>query len=176
MSEEPNGFLTLFNVQSSNAGTYRIVVTNAANPSPGLALDPVTLTVLTDSDHDGLPDDWEAANGLGTNNPADAQLDFDLDGQTNWQEYIAGTDPQKPGSYLKLNYPLLTENRASLVLQFNALSNHTYTIQYRPSLLVGTWTRLADFVAFPTNRTASATNDMNSAAARYFRLVTPRIP
>jgi hypothetical protein len=176
ISEEPYGFLTLFNVQATNAGTYRIVVTNAANPSPGLALDPVTLTVLADSDHDGLPDEWETANGLATNNAADAQLDFDLDGQTNWQEYIAGTDPHKAGSYLKLDQLLARENRASFVIQFNAVSNHTYTVQYRASLFEGAWTRLADFVAFPTNRTASVTNDVNSAAARYFRLVTPRSP
>src|SRR5439155_9753968 len=101
-SAETIGFLTLFNMQPTNAGTYRVVVTNAANPSPGLSFDPVTLTVLADSDHDGLPDDWESAHGLSPNDPADAQLDFDLDGQSNWQEYIAGTDPQDRQSFLKV--------------------------------------------------------------------------
>ena len=56
-TDETSGFLTLYNVQTNNAGSYRIVVTNAANPAPGLVLDPITLTVLADTDHDGLPDD-----------------------------------------------------------------------------------------------------------------------
>src|SRR5207247_7627090 len=98
VSNETIGFLSLFNIQSTNAGTYRIVITNAANPSPGLTLDSVTLTVLLDSDHDGLPDVWEAANGLQTNNAADAFIASDHDGRLNWEEYIAGTQPQRPES------------------------------------------------------------------------------
>jgi len=175
-SDELSGFLTLFNVQSSNAGTYRIVVTNAANVTPGLVLDPVTLTILKDSDHDGLPDEWEAAHGLATNNAADAQLDFDLDGQANWQEYIAGTDPQNIESYLKVDRLVLATNGGSAVIQFNALSNRTYTVQYRDSLLEGSWTKVADVLAFPTNRIAAVTNEVLGTGTRYYRLVTPRIP
>ncbi len=175
-SVDPAGFLTLFNVQSTNAGTYRIVVTNAANPS-GLSLDPVTLTVLLDSDHDGLPDEWEAAHGLGTNNAADAQIDSDLDGQTNWQEYIAGTDPRDPQSYLKVDRILTAHGGTAAVIQFNAVSNKTYTVQSRDSLEIpDAWTKVADLLAFPTNRLASITNALDGAISRYYRLVTPRIP
>ena len=139
----------MLNVQPTNAGTYRIVVTNAANPSPGLSLDPVTLTVLADSDHDGLPDDWENAHGLNPNDPADAGLDLDLDGQTNWQEYIAGTDPQDPQSFLKIQQIGRSNGGGAAVIQFNALSNRTYSVQSKASVPGAAWSKLADWVASP---------------------------
>ncbi|MGN0856831.1 MAG: hypothetical protein ACI4QJ_05475 [Candidatus Spyradenecus sp.] len=46
-----------------------------------------------DSDKDGLPDAWEVAHGLNPHDPSDAQRDSDGDGQTNLEEYNAGTHP-----------------------------------------------------------------------------------
>ncbi len=47
----------------------------------------------TDDDNDGMPDTWEIANGFDPLNALDAILDFDGDGFTNLEEYIAGTVP-----------------------------------------------------------------------------------
>jgi len=47
---------------------------------------------IEDSDSDGLPDDWEEANGLNPKDPADAHLNFDNDGLTNLQEFEHSTD------------------------------------------------------------------------------------
>ena len=38
------------------------------------------LTVLADSDHDGIPDVYELAHGMNPNDPTDAAKDFDGDG------------------------------------------------------------------------------------------------
>ncbi len=170
------GFLTLPGVQPSNAGTYRIVITNAANPSPGLALDPVTLTVLTDFDGDGLPDEWEAAHGLATNNNADAQSDLDLDGQFNFQEYLAGTDPQDPGSFLKIERLFLPEGESAAVIEFSAASNQTYTVEFLDAFGTNRWQRLADVVAQPARRLIAFTNTLEGTTDRYYRLVAPRVP
>jgi len=52
------------------------------------------VTVAGDSDGDGLPDDYEIANGLNPNDPIDAQEDQDNDGLTALQEYKLGTNPR----------------------------------------------------------------------------------
>ncbi|MCG3197871.1 MAG: hypothetical protein GHCLOJNM_02365 [bacterium] len=41
-----------------------------------------------DSDHDGMPDDWESARGLEPNNPADGTTDRNGDESTNLEEYL----------------------------------------------------------------------------------------
>lgn len=60
----------------------------------------ISSTPLTesDTDSDGMPDDWETTKLFQPNNPADAPLDADNDGLSNLQEYLAGTDPHHPDS------------------------------------------------------------------------------
>jgi hypothetical protein len=58
-----------------------------------LGMTRVTISTTGDSDGDGMPDDWELANGFDPHNPADAQQDADGDGLTNLQEFQLGTNP-----------------------------------------------------------------------------------
>ena len=62
-------------------------VSVSTNMPSGLALD---------SDGDGMPDEWELANGLNPYDPSDAAQDADHDGLTNLQEYPLGLDPWNP--------------------------------------------------------------------------------
>jgi len=52
-----------------------------------------TYDVPTDTDHDGMPDDWEREHGLNPNDAADGARDKDADGYTNLEEYLNQTDP-----------------------------------------------------------------------------------
>lgn len=56
------------------------------------------LTVLADSDCDGMSDDFETQYGLDPDSTADADLDSDNDGLTNRDEYWYGIDPTDPDS------------------------------------------------------------------------------
>jgi hypothetical protein len=47
----------------------------------------------SDADNDGLPNDYETANGLNPVDASDAQLDSDMDGHNALQEYLDGTNP-----------------------------------------------------------------------------------
>src|SRR5690606_33139378 len=49
-------------------------------------LDPGTPPV--DTDHDGMPDAWEAQHGLNPTGAADGPQDADQDGYTNVEEYL----------------------------------------------------------------------------------------
>ncbi len=46
-----------------------------------------------DSDHDGMPDDWEKSFRLNPTDPADGPRDRENDGFTNLEEFLNGTDP-----------------------------------------------------------------------------------
>jgi len=45
-----------------------------------------------DSDRDGMPDEWEEAQGLDALDPSDGSADADRDGYTNLEEYLNGTE------------------------------------------------------------------------------------
>ncbi|MBD8489520.1 T9SS type A sorting domain-containing protein [Echinicola sp. CAU 1574] len=54
----------------------------------------------TDSDRDGIPDDWETANGLDPSDASDA-MQIGVDGYTNIEHYINGILEQSPEDFLR---------------------------------------------------------------------------
>ena len=50
-------------------------------------------TAPADSDHNGMPDDWEKKFGLNPEDSSDGPEDSDKDGFTNIEEWLNGTDP-----------------------------------------------------------------------------------
>jgi hypothetical protein len=170
-----NCFFTVTNAQATattNQFYYTVAVTNLAGYS---ALSrAAVLTVLADSDGDGLPDDWEAAHGLNSMDASDAALDADGDGATNLEEYLAGTDPQDSRSVLQIESVNWNAD-SGVSLRFTAVSNKTYTVQWCSFVSGAPWTRIADVLAASSNRVVIINDPANEIdGPRFYRLTTPR--
>jgi len=162
-------FYTATNVQANS--TFTVVLTNSSRPF-GLISTSAFLTIAEDTDQDGIPDLWELANGFDLLDPFDATEDADSDGMTNWEEYIAGTDPQDPASRLQIE-PISATGQTTI--QFMAIANRTYSVQFNDHLDTGPWKRLSDIVARTNNRLESII-DPSPTAGRFYRITTPQQP
>lgn len=60
-----------------------------------------TGTASTDTDNDGMPDEWEKKYGFDAGNADDSSADKDGDGYTNVEEYLNGTNPTEFVDYTK---------------------------------------------------------------------------
>jgi hypothetical protein len=58
-----------------------------------LPLETLTSPTITDTDGDGISDEWEILHGLDLNDPDDAELDSDEDGISNLMEFQLGLSP-----------------------------------------------------------------------------------
>jgi hypothetical protein len=168
----------LTNAVNNVTGQYRIVVKNLANSSPGVLGNPnTTILALPDADADGIPDAWESIYGADTTSLA-SDADLDGDGMRNRDEYIAGTDPTNALSYLRVeNIEANGSPTMQVQIEFNAVSNRTYSLLFSEQPGGPAWSRVTDVVAVSTNRAIQIFDQRpTNAPPRYYRLVTPRNP
>src|SRR5206468_3907316 len=85
---------------NTNLFNQDLVFTSASFSDPS-KVDVVRLRLLRDDDNDGLPNTWEQQYFLNPTN-AVASADTDGDGFSNYQEYIAGTNPTNRNSTLRI--------------------------------------------------------------------------
>ena len=163
-------FFSFGPVTNLTALLWRLIVTNAATTGLGINTT-FNVTALADADRDGLPDTWETLYGLNPASGADRAEDKDGDGSLNWQEFLAGTDPMDPASYLKID--TFTAGPGA-TLTFGIPANRTCSVEFSNEL-VGPWQKLTDRIALPSSR-VEAVVDSAFTAQRYYRLVTPRQP
>jgi pectate lyase len=79
------------------------IITNPDQVGGYPALNFAVDQVPTDTDGDGMPDEWERKHELNPTDPKDAALDTDKDGYTNVEEFLNGTVPNKFIDYRNLD-------------------------------------------------------------------------
>lgn len=107
------------------------------------------LTLGEDADSDGLPDAWEQwqlyqaghfpdGDGVWAIGLIDHDGDFDGDGQSNHQEYLAGTFAGDASERFDITITSKAESRVGF--EFFAITGKTYTLERSTDLR--TWTRV----------------------------------
>ena len=97
---------------------------------------------------------------------------------TNAQEYRAGTDPKDRLSFLKVeSISAISATEMRVQIEFNAVSNRTYSVLFREDMAGGSWSKVSDVVATTTNRLVRV---LDSRPAKvppgFYRLATPKNP
>ncbi len=128
-----------------------------------------------DGDGDGVSDFWEQLNFGSTGSPeGGVGLDADGDGDSNLDEFVAGTDPLGSNDTLAVAIDDLPgkvrvsfTGRVANTNTCGALKRH-YALETRPRLDIGTWTGLRGYTDLPAaDRVFAVTNAVGTGRAYY---------
>ncbi|MDF7806768.1 lamin tail domain-containing protein [Pontiellaceae bacterium B12219] len=129
---------------------------------------------VVDNDHDGLDDNWELTYFSSTNHPNGGPgSDFDLDGQSNFDEYISGTNPTNANSRFALMLEADENNEnPHFTISWEATPDRVYDVLWAPRLGEG-FQYLKTGIAYPQN---SYTDTEHSADGSCYYRVLVRMP
>ena len=122
-----------------------------------------------DSDNDGIPDDWEKANGLNPLEANDAKEDPDQDGLSNLAEFYVGTDPQNAASAFYISAKLLDNNMIELCFDATR-SGQMVEIQTTKNINQGNWQTFMQWNSEDAGL-QQVEVDVTGSDAQFFRLL-----
>ncbi|WP_269542026.1 FG-GAP repeat protein [Cerasicoccus fimbriatus] len=125
----------------------------------------------TDADGDNIPDGWEIVH-LGAINNTDGAIDTDGDGQSDYDEFLAGSDPASRTDYFKVKQQEFSAQDRRITLSFNSnddLANRRYRVLYSPDMSPGSWIEVPGSVTAPSSgNETQVTLDLPGEGALYF--------
>jgi sugar lactone lactonase YvrE len=118
--------------------------------------------------NDGIPDWWRLLYfGTVSNLLSAANLDADGDGASNWQEYVAGTNPMDPTSVLQLT-PLASA--PNFTVQWPSIVGKTYMVQSSSSLASTNWSITASNLPGTGFMMQLSDTNLPAPPARFYRV------
>jgi hypothetical protein len=116
-----------------------------------------TVPVMEDQDHDKLPDQWETSYFDSLDDAQGAASDFDNDGFSDYEEYIAGTLPNQADDFPRLTInktsSQITVGFQSVIADGDGYENRAryYTLLRCDSLTSSDWQVVPSYEAIPAN-------------------------
>jgi hypothetical protein len=158
--------------------SIQLVLSNAVNAEIIASQAAHARTLSGDADGDGLPDIWEQA--IIDANPLDsiktivdvtAGADFDHDGLSNLEEYLAGTNPVDTASNLRIDIDSITQDSTTLIL--HTVAGRSYAIEYCDALSpAASWIHLAEIASASSAGTQQITDHRPTGpTARFYRVI-----
>jgi hypothetical protein len=129
---------------------------------------------VLDTDGDGMPDVWEDEHELNPDSPLDADDDLDLDGASNLQEFLAGTDPAGPESAFA--FTDVAREGTAVRFRFHAVQGRLYSLQARDSLSQVSWQTVTNLPATTVTGEREILVPGLTKAGQLFRMSTPVMP
>lgn len=146
----------------------RLLLTPAAIASlllAAIAPTPLRAAPPIDLNSDGIPDVWALHYNLGALSPT---ADADGDGQSNGAEAVAGTNPLKPDSTVKITS--ISQFGAGVQLSFATEQGKRYQLQTSPTLASAVWTNLGTPLTPDQSGTITTTNTSPDAMNVFYRV------
>ena len=126
----------------------------------------VKLAAGDDSDNDGMADEWEVADFGDLNR--DGSGDQDGDGQTDLQEFLAGTDPANGSSILRVLTITRMRGGGGTTVVWSGVVGRQYVVQFKESL-GEMWSNASG--AIEANSTSMSFTHNSSLPRRFYRVV-----
>ena len=126
---------------------------------------------------DGIPDGWRrqyfGGSGTTTNSTSSASADADHDGVSNYNEYIADTNPTNAASYFHIQ---CITNAGGFKVYYHSSAGRKYSLYYTINLAAGGWNSISSQTNLAGSGGVDFLSDTNICQTQRFYRIGVQLP